>query len=101
MPLQEHADRLRTLERLADRLVPYRTLVIGAIHFALIVLASYLAIELRFDGEVPTSNYRAWSAMLPWLIAIRAIMFVPFRLYEGLWRYTSIWDALNIAAAVI
>ncbi|HZY60279.1 MAG TPA: nucleoside-diphosphate sugar epimerase/dehydratase, partial [Candidatus Binataceae bacterium] len=38
--------------------------------------------------------------MFPWICGIQALSFVPFRLYEGLWRYTSLWDLRNIVFAV-
>jgi FlaA1/EpsC-like NDP-sugar epimerase len=34
------------------------------------------------------------------VVAIRAVTFVPFRLYEGLWRYTGLYDLKAIAGAV-
>jgi FlaA1/EpsC-like NDP-sugar epimerase len=71
-----------------------------AIHVALIVAANYVAFWLRFDGNISARQWTNFVQMLPWLVAIRMATFVPFRLYQGLWRYTSLWDLLNILAAV-
>jgi FlaA1/EpsC-like NDP-sugar epimerase len=71
-----------------------------ACHLGLVVISNWLAFWLRFDGDVPPRAEEAFWLMLPWVVAIRAVTFVPFRLYEGLWRYTSVYDLLAIAGGV-
>lgn len=79
----------------------YRRGLIVGLHVVLIVAANGLAFLLRFDGVVPDRDVLLFLTALPWLIGIRMVTFIPFRLYEGLWRYTSIWDLSHITIGVV
>ena len=78
-------------------LIKHRRLPIAALHLALVALANYVAFSLRFDS--PALRWE-FTQTLAALLIIRCLLFLPFRLYEGLWRYTSIEDLRNIVAAV-
>src|SRR5260370_13338766 len=78
----------------------YRRLYVVLIHAAIIAAANYGAFWLRFDGAMPPHEYALWMRMFPWICGIQVLSFIPFRLYEGLWRYTSIWDLRNIILPV-
>ncbi len=73
---------------------------VAVLNLCLIALSSGLAFLLRFEGSIPAPQASLFWRMLPWLLLVRAAAFVPFRLHEGLWRYTSIWDLRNILLGV-
>src|SRR6267142_2103630 len=78
----------------------YRRVEIVFVHVMLVLLSNYLAFLVRFGGQLSSDASTTFLSGLPWLLAIRMLTFVPFRLYEGLWRYTGIWDLRNIVRAV-
>ena len=82
-------------------LLKYHRVLVVCLHLTMIVAASYVAFSLRFDGSIPSNYQQLWWQTLPWLILVQAMTFLPFRLYEGLWRYTSIWDLRNILFGVV
>jgi len=89
------------LMRCKNLLMGYRRLFSVVLHMTLVVVANYVAFWLRFDGDVPAEEVvYAWK-MLPLLLGIRLITFIPFGLYRGLWRYTGLWDLRNIIFAVL
>jgi FlaA1/EpsC-like NDP-sugar epimerase len=77
-----------------------RSAMIIAVHLGLIALSNYAAFLLRFDGEIPWPQAPLFAGMLPWVLLVRSLTFIPFRLYDGFWRYTSTWDLRNIVNGV-
>jgi hypothetical protein len=59
---------------------------IVAIHLIFIVVASYLAFWLRYDGMIPDWALALFAKWLPVLIAMRGLALVPFGVFDGIWR---------------
>src|SRR5512140_3409809 len=89
------------ITQLKNLVLKFRRLLVIAIHLVLIAGANYAAFWLRFDGEIPSEEASYAWRMLPWLLVIRLTTFIPFGWYQGLWRYTGVWDLRNIIFAVL
>ncbi|GIW50677.1 MAG: capsular polysaccharide biosynthesis protein CapD [Gemmatimonadales bacterium] len=83
-----------------QRFLPYRRPVIVLAHAVLVAAAYLLAILLRFDFDIPPYFWERFSLTFPLLVLIRLVTFAWYRLYEGLWRYVSMYDILKILKAV-
>jgi FlaA1/EpsC-like NDP-sugar epimerase len=77
-----------------------RRLLLFVAHLALAALANWLAFLLRFDEDIPSQQWNLFTSMLPLLLTIRALAFYRFRLYDGLWRYMSLWDVRDLALSI-
>jgi FlaA1/EpsC-like NDP-sugar epimerase len=81
-------------------LLRYRRVIVIAIHLTATALSGYLAFWLRFDGAIPSRELSLFFAMLPVLLIVRGLTFIPFRLYQGLWEYTGLYDLRNLLAGI-
>ena len=71
-----------------------------ALQASIVVASNAFAFLLRFDGNTPQWAAATFWQSLPWLVGVRALTFIPFRLYEGLWRYTSVYDLQALIGGV-
>ena len=77
----------------------YRTLLIVLVQGGLITVSYLVVVLFRLDmGVVPVSS-DALLLALPMLIAVRLSVLAIFRLHQGLWRYASVADLLQIIKA--
>ena len=66
---------------------------------ALVVTCLFMAYLIRFEFLIPASYLRNFVNILPYLVSVKLLSFAFFRLYKGMWRYTSLVDMLNVAKA--
>lgn len=64
-------------------------------------LAWVLAYWLRFNFDIPASQYEGMYSVLLWGVPLQGILFLWFGLYKGIWRYASIPDLKRILLAVV
>ncbi len=68
----------------------------------IITLSIYMSILFRFDFSIPSVlNNLLIVQNFIYLITLKIFCFRFFKLYRGMWRYTSVWDMMNIVKANI
>jgi len=76
-------------------------------NFYLILLADiiivafswYFAYLLRFNFSIPQETFCSFQRILPLIIIIKILSFYLMDLYQGMWRYTSLTDLVNVLKA--
>ncbi len=72
--------------------------ILGA-DLAFFAASLILAYGIRFSLAIPDAEWHRILFLLPWLLPVKAIVFFAMGVYRGMWRYTSIPDALRLAKA--
>ncbi|WP_352419492.1 nucleoside-diphosphate sugar epimerase/dehydratase [Proteiniborus sp.] len=67
----------------------------------LINLAYYLALYLRFDGNIEVKYLNTYIDNALIITLLKIVVFHYFKLYKSLWRYASIDELLNVVVASI
>jgi FlaA1/EpsC-like NDP-sugar epimerase len=86
--------------RLEATALRWRRPIVVLLHLSLITGSNYAAFWLRFDGDIPGPEVALFLQAAPSLLIIRGLTFARFHLFQGLWRYTSLWDLRNIVLGV-
>jgi FlaA1/EpsC-like NDP-sugar epimerase len=86
--------------RLEATALRWRRPIVVLLHLSLVATSNYAAFWLRFDGDIPAPEVDLFLRAMPSLLIIRGLTFARFRLFQGLWRYTSLWDLRNIVLGV-
>ena len=68
---------------------------------ALFAASLILAYGLRFSLDIPAKDWGRILFLLPFLLPTKAIVFFLMGVYRGMWRYTSIPDALRLVKASV
>ncbi|NLG34752.1 MAG: polysaccharide biosynthesis protein [Lentisphaerae bacterium] len=58
-----------------------------------------LAYGIRYSLNIPPRVWTSIFWVLPWLLLVKAVVFMLTGVYRGMWRYTSIPDAVRLAKA--
>ena len=72
------------------------------IYDVVMIMASLLlAFSIRYDFRIPAASYSGLGVYLLWALPVKLSVFYFFGLYRGMYRYTSIWDLVNVGKATV
>jgi FlaA1/EpsC-like NDP-sugar epimerase len=89
-------------------LLKYRSLVVVLIHAVLVTAAWYGAWALRLQRELWDTKltkgidyFSICTSLWLYVLAARLLAFTYFDLFQGLWRYVSLTDFMNLLKSVL
>ena len=66
-----------------------------------VILSYFSAFFLRFDFTLPSEYAVLYFIWLSVFVVIKLGTFSIFGFYRGIWRYTSLWDIINIGKSIL
>ena len=84
----------RTIEKRRSYLIVFYDVVV-------ITASIVLSFALRYDFRIPATSFSSMGAYIIWALPVKLIVFYLFGLYRGMYRYTSIWDLVNVGKATV
>lgn len=78
-----------------------RRIVEVLLDFAMIVLASYSAFILRFDGQLPEPEWTVFRKAMPIVVSVQIVTFLVTKMYGGAWRYTGLADVRRLFVSCV
>lgn len=60
----------------------------------------YIALLLRFEGDIPSQYLDNFISLIPWFTITTLVSLYAFRLYHRMWQYASIGELYGIVKAV-
>src|SRR4030042_3088065 len=73
--------------------------IILGVDVLLLFLSYFLSYFIRFEGKIPAEEIAVIKNTVWLIIPFKLLVFFQFKLYRGMWRYTSIDDLLNLIKA--
>jgi FlaA1/EpsC-like NDP-sugar epimerase len=71
-----------------------------SIHVILTALAYWAAFALRFDFDIPRTEWRLFASTLPYLLVLRLCVLGRMGVFRGSWRHVSLSDLVTLSIAV-
>ena len=87
--------------RLSATLVANRRILVVTVQIALIALANWTALLLRFDGDIPRPYLDVARQGAPIVLAVVSIVLWAMGIQRGLWRYVGLHDLGRILWASV
>jgi FlaA1/EpsC-like NDP-sugar epimerase len=76
-----------------------RIILMMLVDSIMINLSVYLALVLRFDGQIEPQFGQAFLTLIPWITIITLASLYFFRLYHRMWQYASLGEMYGIVKA--